>query len=70
MRQADPDDRRRQIVSLLAKGQTIINDNIEEGARIAAKFRDTLGEDDYEQLLDLLERLIQAKCFLWLDRRG
>ncbi len=60
LRQSDPDDRRRQIISLLPKGQAIIDDNIEEGARIAAQFRETLGDEDYEQLLDLLERLIQA----------
>ncbi len=60
-RQPDPDDRRRQVISLLPKGRAIIEDNLEEGVRITRQFRQTLGEEDYEHLLDLLDRLIDFR---------
>ena len=56
----DDKDRRRQFISITAEGQQIIDDNAEEAARIAQSFRDRLGAEDHERLLDLLERLDPA----------
>ncbi len=53
----DKDDRRRQIIAITAAGQKIIDDYTGQSAQIVAEFRATLGESDYEQLLDLLARL-------------
>lgn len=50
-------DRRRQSVAITPSGQKIIDDNLEKAASIAAGFRARLGPDDFEILLDLLERL-------------
>jgi len=53
----DDADRRRQFVEITSAGQKIINDYAGQSAQIVAEFKRTLGEDDYEQLLDLLARL-------------
>jgi len=50
----DEDDRRRQIVEITEAGQKIIDERTDQSARIVAGFKSTLGEDDYEKLLDLL----------------
>lgn len=50
-------DRRRQYLTITATGQQVIDDNAAQAARIAAGFRNTLGAEDYEHLLDLLARL-------------
>lgn len=50
----DEDDRRRQIVEITEAGQKIIDERTNQSARIVASFKSTLGEDDYEKLLDLL----------------
>jgi len=50
----DEADRRRQMVNITAAGQKIIDDNMEEAAQIVAGFKNKLGDDKYEQLLDLL----------------
>lgn len=63
-RQTDPNDRRRQLVSLLPKGQAILDDNLEQAHSIAKGFKTQLGQDDYERLLDLLDKLISNESNL------
>lgn len=53
----DEKDRRRQFIEITTKGQRIIDDRAAQAAQIVAGFKATLGEDDYEALLDLLARL-------------
>ena len=53
----DEKDRRQQIVSITSTGQKIINDNIDNTAKIVIGFKQKLGEERYEQLLDLLALL-------------
>lgn len=53
----DDKDRRRQFVEITADGQRIIDQRSPHAAQIVAGFKEILGEDDYERLLDLLERL-------------
>ncbi len=50
-------DRRRQIIEIAEAGQKIIDDHAEQAARIVVEFKNLLGPESYEQLLDLLERL-------------
>lgn len=50
-------DRRRQLVTITAQGQKIIDDNSAQAAQIVRGFKDTMGEAQYEQLLDLLQLL-------------
>ena len=53
----DDKDRRRQFIAITADGQRIIDDFSPQAAKIVAGFKETLGETDYETLLDLLTRL-------------
>lgn len=53
----DEKDRRRQFIEITAQGQKIIDDRTDQTAQIVADFKATLGEDKYEQLLDLLSLL-------------
>ena len=53
----DKKDGRRQLVEITPVGQKIIDDNEEQAAQIVRDFKATLGEDNYEQLLDLLAML-------------
>ena len=53
----DKRDGRRQLVEITPVGQKIIDDNEEQAAQIVRDFKATLGEDNYEQLLDLLAML-------------
>ena len=53
----DEKDRRRQMIAITPAGQKIIDDKVEEAAQIVADFKNTLGDDKYEQLLDLLALL-------------
>lgn len=55
--QRDKTDRRRQIIAITPQGQSIIDDNAETAAAIVEGFQAALGAQDYERLLDLLERL-------------
>lgn len=50
-------DRRRQFIAITPKGQRLIDANAPQAARIAAGFRATLGDADFDTLLDLLARL-------------
>lgn len=53
----DEVDRRRHFIAITEAGQKIIDDRAEQSARIVADFRETLGDEDYETLLDLLAQL-------------
>lgn len=53
----DETDRRRQFIAITHDGQTIIDDNTAQAAEIVADFKRILGKQDYDLLLDLLERL-------------
>lgn len=53
----DDQDRRRQFVEIAPSGQKIIDDHTGHAAQIVDGFKATLGTEDYEILLDLLERL-------------
>lgn len=53
----DKEDRRRQMVEITAEGQKIIDGNAAQAAQIVKDFKATLGEENYEQLLDLLAML-------------
>ena len=50
-------DRRRQVIAITPAGQAVITGNAPRAAEIVAGFKAALGEQDYETLLDLLERL-------------
>lgn len=53
----DVKDRRRQFIEITKIGQQIIDDHSPHAADIVAGFKEILGEQDYEILLDLLTRL-------------
>jgi homoprotocatechuate degradation regulator HpaR len=53
----DDNDRRRQIITITEAGQKLIDDYTDQSAQIVVGFRETLGDANYEQLLDLLEQL-------------
>lgn len=53
----DKKDRRRQFVEITPAGQKIIDDHSAQAGAIVAEFRQTLGHDNYETLLDLLALL-------------
>lgn len=55
--QRDDQDRRRQFIEITAEGQRIIDDHSPQAATIVAGFKATLGEENYERLLDLLAML-------------
>lgn len=53
----DKVDRRRQFVEITAAGQKIIDDRAAQSVQIVADIRASLGDDNYETLLDLLAQL-------------
>jgi len=53
----DSKDRRRQFVEITEPGQRIIDDHADQSALIVAGFKEKLGADKYETLLDLLALL-------------
>lgn len=53
----DDQDRRRQFVEVTPAGQKIIDQNAPQASQIVAGFKETLGEKNYETLLDLLSML-------------
>ena len=53
----DETDRRRQVVAITSAGQKIIDDNDAQAAQIVVDIKAKMGEDQYEQLLDLLALL-------------
>lgn len=60
-RQPDPDDRRKQIVSISATGAQIIRDNLGASQAVFDTIRAQMGKDRFETLLDLLNELHQDK---------
>lgn len=53
----DDQDRRRQLIEITPKGQKIIDDHAAQGAEIVRAYRRSLGEKNYETLLNLLAAL-------------
>lgn len=53
----DDKDRRRQFVEITPAGQAIIDERAGQAAQIVAGFKDKLGAQNYETLLDLLAML-------------
>ena len=53
----DEKDRRRQFVEITKAGQKIIDERSQEAANIVSGFKDVLGDQEYELLLDLLAKL-------------
>ncbi len=53
----DEKDRRRQFIEITASGQKIIDERSVQSAQIVAGFKEILGTQDYETLLDLLAKL-------------
>lgn len=53
----DKVDRRRQIIGITEAGQQFIDDRAAQATQIVADFRNRLGPENYEQLLDLLAQL-------------
>lgn len=50
-------DRRKQMIEITQRGQKIIDDHLTRTSEIVEEFRNILGEDNYETLLDLLAML-------------
>lgn len=53
----DEKDRRRQFIEITPSGRKFINDHFDQSEKIVASFKETLGEQDYEILLNLLAQL-------------
>ncbi|WP_170426160.1 homoprotocatechuate degradation operon regulator HpaR [Ruegeria arenilitoris] len=60
-RRAHPEDKRRQIVDITAKGEKIIQDNMQVTLHLAEDIKTKLGPDRHEELLDLLNALNNLK---------
>jgi len=60
IRASDTKDRRRQTVVISPTGQHLIDDNLVQATQIAANYRNQLGAERYELLLDLLTELEQG----------
>ena len=60
IRASDTKDRRRQTVVISPAGQQLIDDNLVQATQIAANYRNQLGAERYELLLDLLIELEQG----------
>lgn len=56
-RQPDPDDGRKQIVSITANGTRIIRDNLGASQAVFEGIQAKMGAERYELLLDLLNEL-------------
>jgi len=57
LQRRDEIDKRRQMITITASGQKIIDDNLAEATAIMQKLKHSLGSDNYEKLLDLLSLL-------------
>ena len=60
IRASDTKDRRRQTVVISPAGQHLIDNNLVQATQIAANYRNQLGAERYELLLDLLTELEQG----------
>lgn len=58
-RQTNPEDRRRQVVTITSAGRQILLDNAEEARAIAGQVREALGDEKIRQLLDLLDDIVR-----------
>lgn len=56
-RQPDPDDGRKQVVSITQAGTQIIRDNLGASQAVFEAIQAQMGADRYEMLLDLLNEL-------------
>ena len=56
-RMRDKNDSRRTIISITSKGIELIAEIAPKNRKIYAEFRSGIGEESFEQLLDLLEKL-------------
>ena len=63
IRASNTKDRRRQTVVISPAGQHLIDDNLVQATQIAANYRNQLGAERYELLLDLLTELEQGPPF-------
>ena len=57
LRQPDPDDGRKQVVSITQAGTQIIRDNLGASQAVFEAIQAQMGADRYEMLLDLLNEL-------------
>ncbi|MCB1357973.1 MAG: homoprotocatechuate degradation operon regulator HpaR [Maritimibacter sp.] len=55
-RTRDPKDGRRQMLDITPRGAQVITENAAEAARIVDGFKARIGADNYDTLLDLLEK--------------
>ncbi|MFP3384825.1 MULTISPECIES: homoprotocatechuate degradation operon regulator HpaR [Tritonibacter] len=55
----DEADRRRQVITLTAAGDTVIEENIDASLELIERTREKMGPDRYEALLDLLNDLYE-----------
>ncbi|MFY1708641.1 homoprotocatechuate degradation operon regulator HpaR [Tritonibacter scottomollicae] len=55
----DEADRRRQVITLTAAGDTVIEENIDASLELIERTREKMGPDRYEALLDLLNDLCE-----------
>ncbi|WP_108860585.1 homoprotocatechuate degradation operon regulator HpaR [Ruegeria sp. Alg231-54] len=60
-RRVHPEDKRRQIIDITAKGEKIIQDNMQVTLRLAEDIKTQLGPGRHEALLDLLNDLHDLK---------
>lgn len=58
--EADTQDRRRQSIAITPAGQAVIDKHVAQSTRIVEQYKEKLGEENYEQLLDLLQILAEA----------
>lgn len=58
----DDEDRRRQTIAITSLGQQIIDEKVDQAAQIVEGFRQKLGTDKYEALLDTLALLDPNNC--------
>lgn len=61
IRKSDSSDHRKTIIFLTEKGKDVVIKCKEEGKKNIFSIYDALGEDDSEQLLRIVEKLINAK---------
>jgi len=61
LRERDKIDKRRQTLSLTDAGQALIEENNPIATQIVEEFKDRLGVEDYELLLDLLEKVARKE---------
>ena len=57
LQRRDEIDKRRQMITITASGQKIIDDNLAEATQIMRDVKLSLGAEKYETLLDLLGQL-------------